>query len=76
VITYPLPHNTQRLEDDIVKTLLETYRDQKAEYPPELYVPRRDAYLAQLETRMPGQAGTHPGGNGPIGDTVKARPEA
>jgi hypothetical protein len=70
-----LPRNPRRLENKVVKMLIEL-KEMTSEYPPELYVPRRDAYLAQLETRMPGQMPVHPGGNGPIGDTVKARPEA
>jgi hypothetical protein len=56
-----LPHNTRRLEQDIVRTLLEKLAEAKTEYPPELYEPRRDAYIADIETKIPGQAGTHPG---------------
>jgi hypothetical protein len=51
-----LPHNTRRLEQDIVRTLLEKLAAAKTEYPPELYEPRRDAYLAQVKTqKCPGR---------------------
>jgi hypothetical protein len=52
----PAPHNTRRFEQDIVRTLLEKLAAAKAEYPPELYEPRRNAYLAQVETqKCPGR---------------------
>jgi hypothetical protein len=56
-----LPHNTRRLEQDIVRTLLERLAETKTEYPKELYEPTRAGYMQQITTKMPGQAGTHPG---------------
>jgi hypothetical protein len=50
-----LPRNPRRLENKVVKMLIEL-KEMTSEYPPELYVPRRDAYLAQVETqKCPGR---------------------
>ena len=55
----PLQPPTDRPQKDIVRTLLERLAEVKAEYPTELYEPRRSAYLAQLKTAAPlGKAGT------------------
>lgn len=47
----PLQSPTNRLEKDIVRTLLEKLAEVPAEYPPELYAPRREAYLHQITTK-------------------------
>jgi predicted kinase len=52
-----LPHNTQRLEQDIVRTLLEQMAEIKAEYPKELYEPTRAEYIHQVTTKMPSTSG-------------------
>jgi hypothetical protein len=52
-----LPHNTRRLEQDIVRTLLEKLAEAKTEYPKELHEPRRADYLHQITTKMPSTSG-------------------
>jgi hypothetical protein len=61
-----IPHNSKPLERQIVKLLLDLKEiADREEYPPELYIPRRDAYRAQVDTvkEKSGQAGTHPDGS-------------
>ena len=44
-------HNMRYLEKTIVELLLQVRdAEEKTQYPPELYEPRRDAYRAQVET--------------------------
>jgi hypothetical protein len=45
-----LPHNTRRLEQDIVRTLLEALRDLHVEYPPHLHDPRRAEHVQNVTT--------------------------
>ena len=59
-----IPHNTRRLEQDIVRALLEQARDSDVQYPAELYEPRRAEYVAQVEqTTKTGQVAAHPVGS-------------
>jgi hypothetical protein len=50
MITRRLPHNTRRLEQDIVRTLLESMRDLRVEYPPCLHDPRRAEHVQNVTT--------------------------
>ena len=50
MLTRRLPHNTRRLEQDIVRTLLETMRDLRVEYPPHLHDPRRAEHVQNVTT--------------------------
>lgn len=43
-----LPHNTRRLEQDVVRALLESLRDVRVQYPPELHDPRRAEHVAHV----------------------------
>lgn len=59
-----LPHNTRRLEQDIVRELLEKLAKAETKYPAELYEPRRAEYVAQVEqTTKTGQVAAHPVGS-------------
>ena len=57
--------STRHLERQIVNLLLEIKdREEKNQYPQDLYQPRRDAYRAQVETetmKTPAQSGNHAG---------------
>jgi hypothetical protein len=51
------------IDKTIVDALIKLKEATDAEYPPELYIPTRDAYRAQITTikTKPGQAATRPG---------------
>lgn len=44
------PHNTRRLEVNIVRLLLEQMRDARVDYPADLLDRRRAEYLQQITT--------------------------
>lgn len=62
VQAYPKPY-PHRIEKEIIKLLLEAKERTDAEYPRELYEPRRAEYLEQITTKKVCLAGTRQTGS-------------